>query len=506
METENFTNTNNVYKIPRVEEQAIKDVLDIIQDKKESYKDMELHPAVIEAGVEQLLFLGRLKRLNDDMKHEDESIRNLLKKVISIVLGEEFQEGTKFSEYLININLDSEKSKALNKILDRYLGKSIGEKFAKSLEGQSSERLKLWNHKHYMTTMTRATGALFSEEGPLEVEHTNSIGTIFFDLDGLKAINDRSLGGYEAGDKALYTMARALCDKNLKKWAASQDIDLVPTHHHGDEFLLGIIGEKNVDLTKVKDEFIGVDGELVKGVSLIKYIGEYVNKTIEESPVEDILDFSNPEQLNKFKDFKDGLPEGLVLDRDFKYKLSCSYGYATLKDGIARSVKDKFNFNGKKPNGGEVDWEYIIFRLVGKGLIGTSEDKLKVSKVQGREYRVNSDDPRDRILEMLYRFGREFDAEKYQLLFKELEKIVKVELRRKKGRENVIAHNAGMIAQVIKELKEAQRKFSEQEHREALGMNRSIDDLNKAIKSLEGENKETAKNLRKAIDNIKNGE
>lgn len=416
METENFI--SNIYKIPEVTDQEIKDVLGVIQDKKESYKNIKLHPSVVEAEVEQLLFLGRLKRLNDDIKHEDKSVSDLLKKVISIILGKESQGDVAFDEYLTSIDLDHEKAGALNRVLDKYLGNSIGEKFAKSLEGQSSERLKLWNHKHYMTTMTRATAELFSEGVPLEAEHTNSIGTIFFDLDGLKAINDRSLGGYEAGDKALYTMARALCDKNLKKWAASQEIDLVPTHHHGDEFLLGIIGERDVDLTKIQDEFIGADGEVVKGISLIKYIGEYVNKTIEESPVEEILDFSNPEQLNKFKDFKDGLPEELVLDKDFKYKLSCSYGYTTLRDGIARIVKDKFDFNGKKPNGEDIDWEYIIFRLVGKGLIGTSEDKLKVSKIQGREYRVNSDDPRDRLLEMLYRFGREFDAEKYQLLLK----------------------------------------------------------------------------------------
>ena len=487
------TLTNNMYEVPEANNQQIENVLYTIQKNRESHESVELHPSVIDAQVKQMLFLGRLKRLNKDIEHESKRLNFLLRDVISLMLDKPAEEGIDLNEYLENVDVDVEESviTGVNGILDKYLSKSVGERFTKSVEGQLDERLGLWNHKHYMTRMTRATGDLFSSEERLEARHTNSIGTIFFDLDGLKAINDRGLGGYESGDRALQAMADALKNKELYIWAARQGIELIPTHHHGDEFLLGIIGEKNIDLTVVHDNFNGVDGGKMEKISLIKYIGEYINKTIEKSPVDKILDFSNPKQLEKFKDLKDDLPKGVELDKEFKYKLSCSYGYTTLRDGIARSVEDKFDFGGNKPNGGKVDWEYSIFRLVGKGLIGTSEDKLKISKAQGREKRANSENPNDRLLERLYRFGRELDDKEELLeIIKELQKFAKkrereanIVKRRMTGLGNVVSHNATMSAQIQKEQTEVRAMIMAKKDAEILEKDGNIDSLEKELRA-----------------------
>jgi hypothetical protein len=204
--------------------------------------------------------------------------------------------------------------------------------------------------------------------------------------------------------------------------------------------------------------------------------------------ITDIIDFSNDEQREKFEEIRKKMPKELqeIFDESFAYQLDCSYGYATLEDGLKSSIHGKINF-------ATIDHETAAFELTGAGLANVASDKMKINKKYSRSERTRSQELVERIYEILYRTGREqrgwnIDRED----FAEIEKVL-LEFRDE-----------------VKELKEslakAEQKLKEQEHREALGMNQYIDDLNQAIGTLHGRNKETANQLEEVIDNIKNGE
>jgi GGDEF domain-containing protein len=530
----------------KIDSRAVRNALQqVVENKLENCNGCKLDQAILDACIENVFFLGKLKELNHIVTGGRGDIENAFDQYASIIekqllqqddngnkmerpismekidgtMGryidklkkilfkvdsfQEVEEGTKF-----NTSVKEEK----RKIVDEYMSKFTGARFLEEMNRQYNERLQISAHAHFMTVMTRkVSDKLESFKSKNEkIDESNSkklrsIATLFFDLDGLKMLNDMSLGGYESGDKALWVMARALTNSKLKEWTEGLDIELVPAHRSGDEFLLGIVAEDSVDLADDSLTFQGVDGETVERTSLVKYIGDYIKKTVQNFGQEDkssinsdkdestepqnnkdnqdkknqvktppsmrdIIDFSNKEQRDKFEEETRKMPGELqkLFNEDFQYQLSCSYGYATLEDGFKRNVEDKLDFGDK-----DLTYETIVYKLTGRGLVDSASDKMKIDKKDGRLKRVGSSRLEDRLLEILYRTGREqrdwyidkadfIEIEKVLFEFRDevlelREKIkkaevkLKIERRRKKGGENVIKHNAQMSAQIVSE-------------------------------------------------------
>lgn len=390
----------------------IQQAINIIEEKVRNCEECQLDDSILRACIDEVFFLGKLRILNDIVGGDrnrlvnfaDNLFSSLTKILDKINNTQEFKEknevNKKIKQNLEEIKQELEEEiKELDKRVDKLVEDSVDDfmitRFREELQRQWNNRLNIGTQGHFMTRMTRTVSDVFfhkkqndlvksknniSEQQKDKNEEINlkSVGVLFFDLNGLKALNDMSLGKYEAGDKALKTIAGILTSDELTQWAVNLGIELIPAHHHGDEFLMGVVGDYDIDLTNNKTNFKGVNGETVENISLIKYIGDYVKqrlKEVDSEKIKEIMDFSNPEQLEKFSEFKKQLSAELqkVFDENFQYELSCSFGYATLEDGVTRNILDGFDFK-------EEAYETIIYKLTGRGMVEVSAKKLEKDK------------------------------------------------------------------------------------------------------------------------------
>ena len=272
------------------------------------------------------LFFDMLEEVSEKLKGVEEIVRDIVQEV-SGQGGEDQGDGGR---------LESIISKAM--IAFARLG--IGYKAEKT-----EKAFGLHNGEYFKTVLARRVADVFKERQDNDEKILNRLGVIFIDLNGLKNINELSLGKYSAGDKGLKILADILGSNELNSWAKSLGIKLTPAHYHGDEFLLMVdaVDNKEVDLVSNKNTFKGVNDRDVTGISVMKYIGEYIEEALKSKDTNDIFDFSNLEQLKEVQPFVDSLPPELKkeFNEDFKYQLTCSYGYATLKDAISKIVKSK---------------------------------------------------------------------------------------------------------------------------------------------------------------------
>ncbi len=420
-----------------ISKEQIEAVINIIREKIKLLENKSpkntLDQSIIDACIEDIFFLGKLQELNSVVVEGrkkvniffDNAVRELIGLIEDVLRDHDLSRENR-REILENF------SKIKERLLNDYMGHFTGQRFVEEMSRQYSERLQIYKHSHFMTIMTRQVyNKIKSCEGAINKDEKKikSIGTLFFDLDGLKMLNDMSLGGYRAGDRALWVMARALSDEKLSNWAEENKIKLIPIHRSGDEFLMGVVAEDNVDLAIQQKEFSGVDGEKIVNISFLKYIGDYVKKkvqsfgqkgetgnnsqkqSIQDIPknqvkppksMKDIIDFSDPKQQKIFAEIKKIMPkqEREVFDSDFIYQLSCSYGYVTLEDAIKINIQDKLDFE-------EEEVGYIMYKLAKRGLSEGASDKMKIDKKYSRSERKKSLDPKERLLEILYRTGRE---------------------------------------------------------------------------------------------------
>ncbi len=405
-----------------VNEDQVDKVVKKIWKKVVNCGDCKLDKSILEAHIDELFFLGKLKELNETVTSDRKKINQLVEEVVQYISEIQKEEDRNNGK----IEGGHELSEKLQKIIDKYMQRFAGDRFLGELQRQFNKKLMIPTYSHFMTGMTRTISNIFNQGAEPQINDLKTIGTLFFDLDGLKMLNDMSLDGYNSGDKALWVMARALTDKNLITWAGKQGIELIPTHYHGDEFLLGVVAERGVDLTDDDINFKGVNGEDVRDMSMMEYIGRFVknrigefgkqrhswgsvgnNSDIAPSDIQNIIDFSNSEQMKKFDKAKiswlvnDPDLENIFTD-DFQYRLSCSYGYSTLKDAIIENIKNRSNFPDST-----MSYEDIIYVLTRYGLISVAEKKLKIDKTNNRKRRRSSNNPQERLLEHLYRTGRE---------------------------------------------------------------------------------------------------
>jgi GGDEF domain-containing protein len=517
--------------------------------------ELDLDQSVLDACMEATFFLGKLEELNFIITKGRKDVSDLAENIVTKVtedvknlLGEEIVSPEKLA------NVMKKNGKLIKTWIDVYMDKFAGQRFLEELSRQYNERLHIYGYDHFMTFMTRAVSNILvrlkknsNENLQEDVKKLRSVATLFFDLDGLKMLNDMSLGGYNSGDKALWVMARALTNPALLSWAKSQKIELVPTHRSGDEFLLGVVAEDGVDLGGQTNNFTGVDGENVEGVSYLKYIGSYIKKTVQNfetidieykgaprveelnkkkqpinppKSIKDIIDFSNDEQREKFEEIKRKMPRELqeIFNEFFTYQLDCSYGYATLEDGLKSNIHGKIDF-------ARIDHETATFELTGAGLANVASNKMKVDKKYSRLERAHSQELVKRVYEILYRAGREqrgwhIDeedfAEIHKLLLefrdeaKELKNKLKKEQRkvavaerRAQGKVGVIEDHVGRIVEINKRKDKIIADLkAEHAYERTRQVNQDIDELNKLINL---ENNELRKQLRKMLDDKKNG-
>jgi len=180
------------------------------------------------------LFFDMLEEVSEKLKGVEEIVRDIVQEV-SGQGGEDQGDGGR---------LESIISKAM--IAFARLG--IGYKAEKT-----EKAFGLHNGEYFKTVLARRVADVFKERQDNDEKILNRLGVIFIDLNGLKNINELSLGKYSAGDKGLKILADILGSNELNSWAKSLGIKLTPAHYHGDEFLLMVDAVDNKELDLVSN-------------------------------------------------------------------------------------------------------------------------------------------------------------------------------------------------------------------------------------------------------------
>ena len=480
----------------------------------------DIHEAVLQADKEQeiRLFLDALKDVSEKLRDVEpliEAFVDDLKSVFGELLREDIEDADK---------------KRLQEVVDRMMVR-----FAKLGIGYKAEKTEktfgLYNAEYLKTSLARRIADGFLENKFESKESLNYLGLLFIDLDGLKSINELSIGKYAAGDRALQIVADILSDEKFKKWSEKMGMELLPAHYHGDEFLMMVDGMAgNVDLADNELVFTGINGREVNGISIMKYIGEYIREAVknaEEEKIKEIFDFENEEQSELLSDFRKLLTEEErnFFDNGFKYQLSCSYGYATVQDALVKIRKEGVAEEMK-------EWSFMkaVVKIAGFGLIDTAATKLGIAKKLGKSERKNSENIRDRILEKFYRFVRERRADSIpvedaqsimEVLFqfrdelreikvrlKQTERQLSIAERREKARDEVIKLNARMAGQVRRDERLTEDRERRQEeyakaYDEAWETAKQIKNLEESIRLLQGRNEEVVEQLKRVIESLK---
>ncbi|MFC1644803.1 hypothetical protein ACFL08_02155 [Patescibacteria group bacterium] len=223
------------------------------------------------------------------------------------------------------------------------------------------------------------------------IEDLDKTAMIFFDIDGLKAVNDNAMDAHASGDLYLSKIVEVFNGGRTTEWLRSIGVECSPARRSGDEFMCALKG--NISF-KIKDDFYGIDGEEVKNESFGEYVMKKLQEDVRSLNVDEVQDFSDPHQMNKYKDA--GLDVG-EWPEDFRFKASMSGGVATLLD-VLRIVKDK-EFKADE------SYEELIVGIAGEMIKGADGIMMENKEVD-KKTRRKSDNIHDRLIETVYRAGR----------------------------------------------------------------------------------------------------
>ncbi len=233
----------------------------------------------------------------------------------------------------------------------------------------------------------------FFDNEPPEEDDLKKTARLFFDLDGLKAVNDLN-SSHEQGNVYLKRVVNVLVDKKLANEFKQMGLDISVYADAGDEF--SVILKGDFDLAAPMDQ---------TGESAIAYVNKRIKEQVASIKADDLIDFTNPDIRKKFEDL------GAVVPRDYKFKASIAGGGATLFDGLSGFAYES-----------GLTFEQTLKRIMGKTL-DLSNVEMVQNKTNDKKQLEQSLDEKDRFhLLVLYR------NEEDMRLRLELEKV-KAELK-----------------------------------------------------------------------------
>lgn len=210
-----------------------------------------------------------------------------------------------------------------------------------------------------------------------EIEDLQKVAVIFFDLNGLKALNDGGVGKHAAGDQALQIFSNILKDGETTSWLKDQGVKVIPARQSGDEFLLLVQGNK--DLREILEE------------ARQRYYEEVKN-----SNASHLFDFETAKKylsgLGLYDQFVKNLSEkreaGLEdieeeLSKKFKFQLGSSFGASTLGEALSKISLDEV-INPKDPPAKQILFKNATYgekiAFVRGKMFGVADDKSEVHK------------------------------------------------------------------------------------------------------------------------------
>lgn len=324
-------------------------------------------------------------------------------------LAKAILERKRMAEFSVHKALQGFESKGLvpkravmeiSKRLEKYEKAGVGQEALKlqaedalrdSVTMYRDEKFEISNFNFFKEELFNFIDNVLVESELESIEDLDKAAMIFFDIDGLKAVNDKSLNLHKAGDIYLKKISEALNKGRTTQWLESLGMEISPARRSGDEFMYAIRADK--PLTR-KIDFVGIDGENVENTTFADYIIAKIKEDIGSLDMKDVQDFSDHGQREKYKGLSEKWPDG------FQFKASISGGSASLLDAMRRIFENGENIEGKLYE------ELIAGNLIGP-MIDVSDKAMAVDKEKGKEARKNSEIESERLLEEVYRSVRQ---------------------------------------------------------------------------------------------------
>lgn len=222
-------------------------------------------------------------------------------------------------------------------------------------------------------------------------EVLNKIVVMFFDIDGLKSVNDNV--SHEAGDKYLQKVCDFFYGCNTVSWLEQQGIEVEPSHRSGDEFIVSLSAESDIS---TPGTFKGTEGEDINDTPLAEYAMKELKKELHSLDMDDIQNFSDQSIRGAYRD--DLLKDGIKLPKDFKYRASMSGGWASLSDAIKELNLEPSQIEG-------MSFKEIKKKIVNK-VFALSDTRMEKNKMNNKKDRANSENLDEKILQIIYDANR----------------------------------------------------------------------------------------------------
>ncbi|MCD4761990.1 diguanylate cyclase [bacterium] len=365
------------------------EVFKLTAENEEESKDMELSRAYNFVVEKKQATEGDKKEGAVDFLQEDGELPGaVVDKINEKIADRKIQyEATANKQEKLGANKKMRKAleEDHKKILCGDVEEVIRYAFAQSWDPQ----FKISTHKYLMNMLIDEVDARIDKNK--SPEELNKTVVIFFDIDGLKSVNDNV--GHDAGDKYLQRVCDFFYDCNTVKWLEQQGIEVEPSHRSGDEFIVSLSAKSDISIS---GNFEGINGETINDVPLAEYAMKEFEKDLHSLDMNNIQNFNDQSLRDAYKD--DLLEDKIIMPKDFQYRASMSGGWASLADAM-RELKLK---SGEIKN---MSFNKIKKKIVNKAF-ALSDTRMETNKINNKKDRANSKDLNERILQIIYDANR----------------------------------------------------------------------------------------------------
>lgn len=328
----------------------------------------------LEDGVEKREVSAELKEMNENGKVPELVLEEINEKIQKKI--EQYKKDIgEFKERFKNVDAEilASQIKFWEEKLDDYF-KEIGLEYIDTYELlYTDEKFNIASYGFLRKEMYKNIDSSFNAKNVKSVNDIDKTAMMFFDLNGLKTVNDFAVNRHESGDKMLEVSADILENGKTKKWLEKLGLKVVPVHRSGDEFMVLISGERPVSLPS---EFQGVEGESVKGASITEYALEMIKKEFKEDErFSKILNFGDNEQRKIFEE--KGIIKPNEWPKDFEFEGSISGGSASFLDALR-------NLNIQEDELKNMAWKDVIKKVMGS-IINIADRRMSTNKDKEKE-------------------------------------------------------------------------------------------------------------------------
>lgn len=233
------------------------------------------------------------------------------------------------------------------------------------------EKFDIANYNFFRKEGYRVIDEVFAKDHKKSIEDIDKNAIIFFDLDGLKAVND--ISGHSAGDEFLKISSEIFNNGKTFYWLRRIGLKVVSAHRSGDEFMVLISGDRQLSLPS---SFEGVDGEKVDGESISEYaLGQFQIEFEQDERFAKLVDFHDPEIRKKIEQ------KGIVSEEEWSEEIKFS---GSVSGGTAGFLDAFRNLDLSEKEVEDLSYREIVRKILGK-MMDMSDKKMVDDKNQRKK-------------------------------------------------------------------------------------------------------------------------